>query len=766
MRVARFIPLAFTAWFIVGQAQAQAQVNYQILHGFENPPRAPLNLVRGSDGALYGLTAQGGNGADSSTEGWGTVFKIQEDGSGFRKLHDFTQANGALANTLIKGSGAWLYGATASGGQWGWGTVFKINEDGSNFETLHHFEGHAVVDRRGAYYAGRFPNALVQSPDGTLYGTTEGGGTSDLGTIFRINADGSGFETLHAFRGGPARRAGLYGAYPNTLVMGSDGRLYGTTSSGGSFLYYGTVFRIDRDGRRFEKLHDFDEANGNGPHSLTQGSDGTLYGTTAWGGAWGNGTLFRIDEHGSRPCSCFEKLHDFDGANGSFPGALSRGADGALYGTAAGGGTPGRGIVFKINADGSAFAKLHDFVGPDGAQPSGALVKATDGALYGVTLAGGTTAYSGGTSGGGTVFTINEAGSGFLKVYVFDWGYGAFPNAGLVEGSDGALYGTTYGGVHTGASSDGTVFKIGKDGSGLQKLYGFNGADGAKPSSTLVKGADGALYGTTEEGGTFGEGTVFKMQEDGSGFRKLHDFDHASGSYPGGLVAGPDGTLYGTTSFGPMSGYGSLFRIQGDGSGFETLHEFDGSSGGAIPSPRALVLGVDGALYGTTNGGGTGSQGILFRINADGSGFQTLHEFDGVSGASPSTMLQGSDGMLYGTTAVGGASGYGTLFRIGQDGSAFQKLHDFDGAGGANPAALTRGADGALYGTAGGGTSGWGTLFRINEDGSGFLKLRDFEWESGAGPNSLVTGSDRALYGTTFSGGPGAGGVVFQIGFD
>jgi uncharacterized repeat protein (TIGR03803 family) len=361
----------------------------------------------------------------------------------------------------------------------------------------------------------------------------------------------------------------------------------------------------------------------------------------------------------------------------------------------------GEGFVFKINADGSGFLRLHEFVGtyfPDG------LIIAPAGMLFGITLHGGTSAD--GSPGEGTVFGIRADGSGFRQVHVFDWGYGAFPEAGLLEGSDGALYGTTR--ATRVAEGYGTIFAINPDGSGLRKLHDFDYWNGAKPRVLLVKGSDGALYGATPEEAA--SGTVFKIKEDGTEFRKLLDEGSSA------LVTGSDGGLYGTIPFGRMSWFGRVFRIGTDGTGYRTLHEFDGVDG-ASPI-AALVKGSDGALYGTTSGGGVSGAGTVFKINEDGSGFLKLHDFDYTNGAWPyAALVRGPGGALFGTTSSGGASeagsfGDGTVFRINEDGTGFQKLHDFDGVNGRVPRGLVRGADGVLYGTTylGGAVGGAGNV--------------------------------------------------------
>jgi uncharacterized repeat protein (TIGR03803 family) len=205
----------------------------------------------------------------------------------------------------------------------------------------------------------------------------------------------------------------------------------------------------------------------------------------------------------------------------------------------------------------------------------------------------------------------------------------------VVEGSDGALYGTTF---SSGPNGGGTVFKVNKDGSGFRILHSFSvsSGDGRYPTATVVEGSDGALYGTTHSGGTNDAGTVFKLSKDGSDYAVVHHFTRGPGDGwvpEAPLVEGSDGALYGTTTYGGITnpspdGFGTVFKLNKDGSAYTVLYSFGGftSDGG----PSGLVEGSDGALYGTTVYGGYDSVGgTVFRLNKDGSGYLMLHSFGG-----------------------------------------------------------------------------------------------------------------------------------------
>ena len=342
--------------------------------------------------------------------------------------------------------------------------------------------------------SGSFPvGGLALGGDGNFYGTTSNGGDANGdGTVFQVTPAG-GMTILYTFTGGSD------GSQPYArLLPGGDGNFYGTTSAGGDATGDGTVFRITPAGA-LTTLYIFTGGNdGSQPQAgLIQGTDGNFYGTTSYGGANGDGTVFKLT-----PAGALTTLYTFTGgADGSFPVAgLVQGSDGSFYGTAsAGGDANGDGTIFKVTPAG-AFTVLHPFAGSDGYQPVGKLVLGRDGNFYGA-------AFEGGASGDGTVFQLTPAGT-LTTLYTFTGGGdGSQPYAGLVQGSDGSLYGETTAG---GAGGNGTLFKITTAGA-MTTLYSFSESDGAQPQSGLVQVSDGSFYGTTSAGGTNGAGTVFKL---------------------------------------------------------------------------------------------------------------------------------------------------------------------------------------------------------------------------------------------------------------
>jgi len=373
----------------------------------------------------------------------------------------------------------------------------------------------ASLDYRG--YSGAYPQyvSLVQGADGSLYGTT----VADVdccGTVFKVTAGGD-LTLVCAFGVAPCPE----GAFPFAgLALGSDGNFYGTAwqgSASGVVYGWGTVFEITAAGQPIT-LYSFCSqtgcADGADPFApLVQGANGNFYGTTFNGGTSGYGTVFTITSAGA-----LTTLHSLGYSDGASPVAgLIQGKDGNFYGTTLYGGAKGDGTVFEIAAAG-VLTTLYSFCSrkncADGAQPYAGLVQAADGNFYGTT-------YDGGAHGHGTVFQIAAAG-GLTTLYSFcsqtDCTDGAHPYAGVIQASDGNFYGVTSAG---GAGLRGTIFQITTAGN-LTTLHSFctqtNCVDGADPVGGLLQASNGILYGTTAEGGTYEGGTVFSLSLSGDPF--------------------------------------------------------------------------------------------------------------------------------------------------------------------------------------------------------------------------------------------------------
>jgi uncharacterized repeat protein (TIGR03803 family) len=346
---------------------------------------------------------------------------------------------------------------------------------------------------------------------------------------------------------------------------------------------------------------------------------------------------------------------------------------------------------------------------------------------------------------------------------------GQRPGGQLAQGSDGALYGTAEAGGPTG---DGTVFRVDTHGR-ITLLHAFDGSDGFSVAAGLTPGADGWLYGATVLGASHGLGGLFRIAPDGR-FEQLHDFDdgadHGAHEIDSPMVFGPDGNLYGTTvlSNGYPERNGTVFRYTPKGK-LQILYVF----GTRARNPAAgVTFGPDGLLYGLTESDGKSDCGVLYAIAPDGSGFRLLHQLNkDIDGCQPrGSMVLGDDGALYGTTQFGGpVGGQGTIFRFTPATQALEVLHVFhddDPLGGDPRAGLSRDAAGTLYGaTLYGSTNGLGAVFAMKPGGKLRL-LHAFEADGvdGRNPWSPPTPlSGGRLAGTTVEGGTLGAGTIWLI---
>ncbi len=386
--------------------------------------------------------------------------------------------------------------------------------------------------------------------------------------------------------------------------------------------------------------------------------------------------------------------------------------------------------------------------------------------------------YASGSQSAAQIDSGSDLGTSFTTLRSFDGTDGRLSFAGLVQATNGNLYGTTY---YGGTKDSGNVFEITPRGT-LTTLYSLCSksgcTDGEYTYAVPIQGTDGNFYGTTYLGGSKELGTVFKVTPSGTQ-TTLHTFAGPDGSEPlAGLVQGTNGSFYGTTNMGGAEGYGVIFKITPSGA-FTTLHSFCSQSGctdGENPY-AALIQGIDGDLYGTTLGGGSSKGfGTVFKITPSGT-LTTLHRFCTQSscpdGKFPQTgLVQASNGNFYGTTISGGASGGGTIFEITPTGklTTLYNVCSQSGCPDGNYlyAGLIQATDGNLYGIMDvGGAHGTGTIFKITLTGT-LTTLYNFCSQSGCPDGqypsgALVQATDGNLYGTTADGGANGDGTVFRL---
>jgi uncharacterized repeat protein (TIGR03803 family) len=411
------------------------------------------------------------------------------------------------------------------------------------------------------------------------------------------------------------------------LIQGTDGDLHGTTYGAGGGNGAGTVFTITPGGTLTTQHNFCSKTNctdGSDPAAgLIQGTNGDFYGTTIIGGATNSGTVFKITPSG-KLTTVYSFCSQTDCTDGDEPVAgLIQEINGDFYGTTCCGGANPRmnyaGTVFKITPNGK-LTTLYSFClqtnCTDGNSPAGGLIQATDGILYGTTYYGGANSQGceSGGSGCGTVFSLDASGTlttlhSFCTLGGSACTDGYFPRAGLLQASNGNLYGTTEGG---GANDAGTVFEITPSGT-LTTLYSFCSTggnactDGSDPAAGLIQATNGNFYGTTQAGGANAGagGTVFEITPSGT-LTTLYSFCSTGGSActdgetpVGGLIQATNGVFYGTTEYGGANGGGVVFRLSVGLHPFVETQTTSGKVGAAV-----TILGSDltGATSVTFNG--------------------------------------------------------------------------------------------------------------------------------------------------------------------
>ncbi|SDM41972.1 Por secretion system C-terminal sorting domain-containing protein [Catalinimonas alkaloidigena] len=713
---------------------------------------------------LYGATTSGGLGA-------GTLFSSQPDGSDFRVEYAFLDLGYQPADRPVQASNALFYSVNTLGGDHNLGTIFHSSASGE-FTRLHAFtpgEGQAAT-------------GLTEGPDGALYGMTRT-------AFYRLALDGT-FTIAYTF-------SDADGTLPvGSLILGSDGYFYGSTSLGGA-NDLGTVFRIMPDGTGFDKLHDMTETDGGRPVGSLLEAGGALYGVALGTGLnWqsvGEGSVFRLQTDGTG----FAVLHTFPQPNQPV-GGLVQAPNGYLYGiyTSAGGGYGATYDVYKLQPDGTAYSVLPATIGIGSDRFYNqrilkSLMVANDNHLYG--FYEGTRDGSRFSEAGPTTLFRIESDDSFTEL---DTPYDYHPIGSFIQGNDGYLYALSDYYIVTlldGTQAPGSLFRIATSSSPTEHVHPLGPPDGGNCDALSLTLIGDYLYGTCRQGGASQSGTFFRYHLPSSTFQKLHDF--SNGRFPGGKIALYNQRLYGllmdynesARSTGSYGSWVNLFSMALDGSAYTEVPDFFNLFDYAIAPWSGLILGSDGFLY-FSNGGfvdfiygdnasvvkapvaGSSTEEILtfsYSLNEDG-------YYDIPQGFEPHELIEGSDGFLYMMTNFGGdfynGSNYeedkGTIVKVAKDGSMPEVLHHFNTSDGDGPiGGLVEGSGGLLYGmTHQGGTHGLGTLFSIHLDGSGFQKLYDFSTVSGGAPvGSLLLGEDGYLYGTTQQEGSDDYGTLFRL---
>lgn len=564
------------------------------------------NMLIDADNWLYGTTSIN------------RLVKIKTDGTQWTDVYQFVEAtDGSFGLGMTEIPGDSLFGIHQYGGSDGGGTIYSIKKDGTAFAVHHHFTN----------ATGFRPQSKLIYFDGRLFGTTNEGGDNNSGVLFTINTDGTGYRVLHHFATGTFSTGGIYG----NISIASNGRIFG-----GFYQFFSLtfpqyrLFKMDTSGAGFEPFLQVDQReHGHFNQDVLLLNDEDIYLVTREMGRHEGGTLSYSDSTGAAGA-----LYQFGvSATGFRPryGLIRGRTDNKLYGVADVGGSTGNGIIYSINQNGTGYLKLHEFADNEGYEPSGKLLEASDGRLYGVLQ------YGGG-SNTGAIYRVDKNGSNFQVLYNFsNFAEGYWPRGHLIEDENGVLYGT----VSLTSGDRGGVYRINKDGTGYTLLHSFPFTDINTPMAGLYLRGD-RLYGTCAYGNAENKGGIFRIRRNGQDFEVLHSFSGPNdGANPmSSLILATNGKLYSNTTMGGIHGEGTVFSIDTTGANYAILRNFSNSVDGSYLQDQ-LIQASDLAIYGSTfssniNPGGGGS---IFKMNLDGSGFATVLEFSSEDGQTPYSLL-------------------------------------------------------------------------------------------------------------------------------
>jgi uncharacterized repeat protein (TIGR03803 family) len=561
------------------------------------------SLLIGTDGKMYGLANTGG------AYDYGTLFQYDPATNVFTKKFDFNgNANGGNPlGTLIQAKNGKLYGLTSAGGTDDFGTLFEYDPITNTHTKKFEFNG---LERGGFPYG-----SLMEASDGNLYGLASSAGANNSGVLFQYDPSASTFKVKFDFE------EAVSGSAPqSSLIQATNGKLYGTTEYGTSYSE-GVVFEYDIATSVCTKKYEFnDGAKYSGRHpigALMQASDGMMYGMSYDGGTANAGVVFKYN-----PVTAdYTKEFDFHGAaNGNAPvSGLTLASDKMLYGVTQLGGINNAGAIYQYDPTFNVYKKKFDFEDKiSGSTPTGTLLQAIDGKFYG-------TCSFGGTYDKGVLFQFDPVTAKLNVKHEFNGLNGASPSGELMQASDGKIYGMTSEG---GITEDGVLFQFDPVTSIYVKKFDFNSTGAGKyPTGGLIQGDDGKLYGVASVGGanktpslSDGLGVLFQYDPATSIYTKKIDFDaNMVGSVPNGtLVKAKDGKFYGMTTSGGdttelTSGYGTLFQFDPSTSLISEKFRFTAING--VTPNGSLMQASNGKLYGMTNTGGVYNQGVLFQFD-------------------------------------------------------------------------------------------------------------------------------------------------------
>jgi len=642
-----------------------------------------------------------------------------------------------------------IWGITNQGGSSTIGTIYNTDNDGTNQALLNEFT---------ANYPGSKPQGDLIEISNKLYGLTKDGGSSNAGVLFSYDLISNQYALLYSFDGS------LNGANPTGgLMLANNGLLYGVTSKGG-LNNGGIIFSFNTTTSTFVKLYDFTFASGIEPDGgLVEQTNGELFGVTYRGGVNDKGVIFKFTIAGNS----YQNLFNFNALNGENPrGSLVVTPNGYLMGLTTNGGVNSKGVVYGYRVSSGIFTKHIDLSSLSGGNPEGSLIyHPITAKCYGL-------AAQDGVNGQGTMFELDTNGTSFLKLYDFQQLTGGHPKGKLSLASGNKFAGNTYDG---GPANYGTVFTIGLNGANYNAggIYDFFGV-GANPfGGLLLSSSQGKYYSLTSSGGNTSNGMLVSIDTATLTITSVFSFNDAGidGGFPvGGIMKASNGRVYGTASKGGTNGKGIAFQLDANGNSFVKIAEFNGTTGS---DPRGNLIEVStGKFIGMTFDGGTFNFGSIYEIDASlpfpSTPIQKLALSSGLGTYPRGGLIKANNGKFYGLTSAGGVNNDGVLFEYNPLTNNYIKRHEFSSftSGSAPVGNLVQAANGNLYGfTSAGGANGGGVIFKYNPTDSSFTKVYDFSAGTGISPEGslMYEFSSNFLYGMTKLGGVNSKGVVFNF---
>ncbi len=639
-----------------------------------------------------------------------------------------------------------FYGTSVSGGDYGQGTIFRLSTAGQmNWLS---FSGYDDGSKSEGPLPGNAPRSdLVLGPDGWLWGTTSNGGPVSLnGTVFKTQPGTWDTQIVVAFSGasGPLPGKAPYGG----LTRVGDRWLWGTTREGGAGAL-GSLYRVDALTGACREMLTFTGTEGAAPGAAPEGrlyadATGNLWGTTTAGGSFDSGVIFKYQISTGTFTVIAALAGNHTGVKGRKPAmGLTPDGTGRLWGVAEQSGAGSAGALFRVNMAAGTAETVFEFSGnatatSPGSGPIGPLVHDSAGFLWGAASAGGVGAR-------GTVFKVNQATGAVTVAVQFGSLTGvnsglSTPVSGLTKDDAGYLWGIAQ---PSGAGARAVVYKVKISDGSFTRVADYGTREtplrGQTPGPVVFDAANEWLWGTTETGGQFGHGTIYRYHPLTKAVEVKVHFTGTSGAAPGSLPRGrlklnEFGEVWGVTQFGGASNFGTVFKYVPDTVGggiFTSVLAFDTAKG--VWPMGSLADSFDGWLWGTTEGSVSNEFGSVFKINRTSGEFVTVHRFtDRNLGATPAGgLVWSSDGMVGMTTAGGSTAGgqllnHGTIFQIVPSTGAHSVLLAFTGADGSAPGYGLAGELMPVY-FIGGDTHLWGStlnhVFRFKLQSREFQKV-------------------------------------------